>query len=572
MIVRALYLALATCFVTGISWAQEDSSVESSRFGAYLGGVIAADRGDIAAAARFYGNVLEREQNDPRIAFAAMQAFAEYGQMERAVGLADRLLQEDRGGLSARLVALAGAVAEGHWEYAGRIRSLLLAGDVSSSSMILDAFLLPALSAWIAAGAGNPEIGLPALEELAQRGSLAPLHDYHAGLILRLRHETSRAGLHFARAATTRARPARVSLAIAAHYRETGRNEKATSILHEISVTNPRSGLGLAIAEGNLTPEALAPGITDARKGIAEVFHDGARILLRDGFHRPAFLQVRLALYLRPDFPAAQLLLGQVLEASGATKEAISAFRSVPELAPESWDAGVLFANLLADRGLLDEGERALRQLAARHAGRTGALDALGRILSNAGRYEESVDAFTEAIGRAGEPARQEHWPLFYGRAFALDQSRQWPRAEQDLHRALELQPGQPLVLNYLAYSWIERGERLETARNMVEQAAAQRPRNGAIIDSLGWAQYHLGEFDAAVETLERALAVQPGDPVIIDHYGDALWRSGRHMEARFQWRILLRSKPEEELVREIERKLEHGLDPLPQPAEEKEI
>ncbi len=106
----------------------------------------------------------------------------------------------------------------------------------------------------------------------------------------------------------------------------------------------------------------------------------------------------------------------------------------------------------------------------------------------------------------------------------------------------------------------------------MAALAVELRPDNGFIIDSLGWAHYRLGDYEIAVETLERAMAAQPGDPVITSHYGDALWRTGRKPEARMQWRNALRADPEPELAAEIERKLEHGFDEAMPAGEEHEI
>ena len=122
---------------------------------------------------------------------------------------------------------------------------------------------------------------------------------------------------------------------------------------------------------------------------------------------------------------------------------------------------------------------------------------------------------------------------------------------------ALELQPDQPLVLNYLGYSWVEIGTRLPEARSMIEKAVAQRPNDGYIVASLGWVLYQLEDFRAALIHLERAVELRPNDPVITDHYGDVLWRIGRHSEARFQWRRALSFDPDDNLLESVEKKLE---------------
>lgn len=558
-------LAVGAARAEGPSAATDAGGVSpSGSYGAYLAARAAAGAGDIETAARLYGEVVAHAGGSGDVARAAVAAFVGNGEVLRAAPVAERVLEGDPGDPLAGLVAAAAAFARGDFVRADDI----LAGITPGGGV--DGYLLPVLRAWAAAATGDPEPAFPDLRIYAERGVLAPLYDYHAGLIRELRSETSLAGLHFARAAAYDSRWPRVSLAIAAHYGATGRTVKAGSVLAGVASRHPETGIGLAIAEGVTGADAL--GVTDFRSGLAEGFYDAARILGREGIVRAALVRVRLALFLHPDFPAAQLLLADVLAALGAEEPALAWYRSVPEEAPEAWDAGIEIARTLAGMDRPGEAEAVLRALADRHPRRTGALERLGRIRANDGRYLEAVAVYTEALERLAAPGPL-HWPLLYGRGTAFDRAGQWNRAEDDFQRALELAPDQPLVLNYLAYSWIEQGRLLETARRMTEKAVAQRPNDGFIIDSLGWAQYRLGDYEAAVETLERALAAEPGDPVITDHYGDALWRVGRRLEARFQWRNVLRGDADDGLREAVENKLERGLGPpLAAPVPEKEI
>ena len=129
-----------------------------------------------------------------------------------------------------------------------------------------------------------------------------------------------------------------------------------------------------------------------------------------------------------------------------------------------------------------------------------------------------------------------------------------WKRAEQDLLNALKLKPDQPYVLNYLGYSWIDRGMNLESAKSMIEKAVSIKPNDGFIVDSLGWAFFQLGKYNQAVKYLEKAASLEPGDPVINDHLGDAYWLTNRRIEARFQWMRSLSQNPmvqRKEVIRE---------------------
>jgi Flp pilus assembly protein TadD len=207
-----------------------------------------------------------------------------------------------------------------------------------------------------------------------------------------------------------------------------------------------------------------------------------------------------------------------------------------------------------------DDAIAQLKAMAAEQPTLVGAEVELGDILRNKKRYAEAVSAYDEGIRRTTAAGLPERWSLFYDRGVALERAGQWPRAEGDLLHALELKPDQPLVLNYLGYSWIDRGENLDRGLKMIEKAVELRPEDGYIVDSLGWAHYRMGDYAAAVDYLEKATELVPEDPTINDHLGDAYWQTGRLVEARYQWRRALQFGPQENEVKPIEAKLERGL------------
>ena len=174
-----------------------------------------------------------------------------------------------------------------------------------------------------------------------------------------------------------------------------------------------------------------------------------------------------------------------------------------------------------------------------------------------------AAEAYDRAIERIPALERR-HWALLYSRAIALERSDQWPRAEADFLKALEFEPDQPFVLNYLGYSWVEKRQHLERATDMIRKAVALRPNDGYIVDSLGWVHYQLGDYADAVRELERAVELRPEDPVINDHLGDALWRVGRRTEALFQGERALGLKPEPDTIEAIQKKLKEGLPDVP--------
>lgn len=186
-------------------------------------------------------------------------------------------------------------------------------------------------------------------------------------------------------------------------------------------------------------------------------------------------------------------------------------------------------------------------------------LDALGNILRARKLYAEAVPHYDQAVALVPKPERR-HWVYYYARGTSYERLKNWSAAEADLEKALTLYPDQPLILNYLGYSWIDQGRNLKEGMSLIEKAVALKPEDGYIVDSLGWAHYMQGNFDDAVRYLERAVELEPNDPVLNDHLGDALWRVGREREAKYQWDQALTLKPAPEDEDKIKKKLESGL------------
>src|SRR5690606_1430406 len=312
----------------------------------------------------------------------------------------------------------------------------------------------------------------------------------------------------------------------------------------------------VATLETGGTPEPPfadpAGGIADALLGIAEALH-------QERGNRMAVVYARLAMFARPDLAEGALLIGEMMAEQGNHDAAIEAYQAVAPDSPLRYLAELRRAQALHASERQDEAFAALEELAAADPERIDALVQLGDLLRRDERYHEAEDAYSRAIARIGEP-RREHWTLFYARGIAYERTDQWPQAEKDFLFALELEPEQPFVLNYLGYSWVDMGMHLDRAKGMLYRAVELRPDDGFIVDSLGWVHYRLGEYAAAVEQLERAVELEPGDPVINDHLGDAYWRVGRQREARYQWRRALSLEPEEDTVADIEEKLRQGL------------
>jgi tetratricopeptide (TPR) repeat protein len=183
----------------------------------------------------------------------------------------------------------------------------------------------------------------------------------------------------------------------------------------------------------------------------------------------------------------------------------------------------------------------------------------IGNMLRGRKLFSEAVDYYSKSIALVSKPER-DNWDQFYSRAVCYERLGQWSKAEPDFRKALELSANEPLILNYLGYSWVDRNEHVAEALELIKKAVSLKPDDGYYIDSLGWAYFRLGRFDEAVEQLERAVELKPEDPTINDHLGDAYWRVGRKLEAQYQWSTSLVSKPEAADIPKLQAKMKDGL------------
>jgi tetratricopeptide (TPR) repeat protein len=298
------------------------------------------------------------------------------------------------------------------------------------------------------------------------------------------------------------------------------------------------------------------PPAPTLRQGAAQSLIAPAAIMLAAKQDQLGLVYLRLALRLDPQRNEAWLMVGDIMEAGGDTDGARSAYAH-PK--PGSLEYAAARAKLAWSYQNAKDPETAMKM--AREAVALGDPDApvtLADLLRANEHFAEAADVLTGVIQTRG----QADWRLYYARGVSYERAGRWPDAEKDFQAALKLKPDEPELLNYLGYSWIDRGERLPEALAMVQKAVAANPQSGAMVDSLGWAYYRLGDYKKAVERLEQAIELEAGDPDINNHLGDAYWRVGRRDEANFQWQRVLTLNPDPKMKTEVEAKLASGLGP----------
>jgi len=526
-------------------------------FGAYLAGRHAQERRDYAAAAAWFEDALKSDPESPELITRTFLMEASEGRFDRARALAEKELRLDPTDAVGQLILLIDRVKAG--DKAGALaRAETLPADG------LHRFLGPLARAWTRMGMGDLAGADAALRQLERFNGLAPLEFYQLGLLYDFAGYPDTAEDNFKKTLDAAGQLNwRLTDAIANFYERHGRADKAVALYQRFIRENTGSELGESVLARKPT-EPPAALIQTAEDGLAEALFDLASVVNQPETIDLALLYVRSALELRPHMPLAQLLLADVLSTQNKPEASLAVLAEIPPSSPYSWSARLRVAANLEMLNRTDEAITQLKGMSAEAPSRAGAAMQLGDLLRAKKRFAEAVEAYDEGMRRLSAAGIPERWSLFYSRGIALERSGQWKPSEADLLHALELKPDQPLVLNYLGYSWIDRGENLDRGLKMIEKAVELRPEDGYIVDSLGWAHYRLGDYSSAVQYLEKAIELVPEDPTINDHLGDAYWQSGRATEARFQWRRALQFGPEADEIKPIEAKLDRGLIPAP--------
>lgn len=508
----------------------------------YLDGSYALAAGDPGIAAHYFARALATRPSDPLLLHRAFAAALMAGQPE-AAQFARRLQDDD----AANLLLAAEAAQAGHWDAAQRhIGALPQDGQAG--------LLRPVLRAWAAQGNGQTDAALAALAPRIADPHAPGFYLLQAGLIADLAGRDSAAGL-FARArAALGPGDLRTTLIFASFDARHGHQAAALQRLDQLGQAAPEFTIALPGLVARLRDRPVA----SAADGVAEAFLGlGATLQAAD---RPdsALLMLRLALIARPDFSAARLLAAELL--GDQHKDA---------------DALALLNGIAADDPLGPVADLQIAELRRRQGDPAAALLVLGRlehlfphsplpfgeaadILRATHHPKEAVQAYTQALANAA-PLGPRDWVLLYNRGIAYDDAHDWPRAVADFHHALKLLPNQPLVLNYLGYSWADRNQNLPEAQRMIETAARLRPDSAAIADSLGWVLYRRHDIAQAVAVAQHAAELAPEDATINYHLGAVYWAAGRHLEARYQWQRALTLAPDAPLATKLRGLLRTG-------------
>jgi len=525
-----------------------------SLIGSYLSGRFAKSQHEINRAAEFYRSALAQDPDNEILLEQAFLLEATAAHWTRADELANELVARQPQHRLARLVLAAEAFKAGDKKAAEAHLVAANSGPIGELTSAL-------LRAWVKLSEGKVSDALDILEAPKLAEWAQYYLRYHRGLIADAAGRQNDARYAYKRVFKQDSRTLRTALAYARHAAHAGDEGLAKSVLREYirrssSTPHPLAVELLGEIEKGKKIDLL---LSDPSSGMAEALYGLGEALASEGGVSIGMIYLQLALLLEPQQPLALAALAQAYETTKDYESANATYARIAKGTPLQNAIDIRRAFNLNALDKVDAAKMLLEEVAKRDSDAVAPLDALGNIMRSRKRYDEAIDYYSKAIGLLGKPDKR-YWTFYYSRGTCYERTKQWPKAEVDLKKALSLAPDQPLVLNYLGYSWIDQGKNLKKGLELIEKAVSLKPDDGYIVDSLGWAQYRLGQFHEAVRHLERAVELRPDDPVLNDHLGDALWRVGREREARFQWDQALSLEPEPEDAEKIRKKLSSGL------------
>lgn len=517
---------------------------QQSVSGNYLAGRFARNARDWKNADKFMGSIAKTE-DDNSLHYEAMISALSAGDMNDALEMANKVTatgitddQQWMKDLPHLLLALKALKSE-HFETATKTLEGISASTFSS-------FIVPQIMSWSIAAKQNgrdcPTETMPVFATPIEKYS--PLQLPQAAMLSEYCGVRVTADKLYGMLASDTRQSAHIAEMAADYFARRGQKDKAkelyTLLLQRTSIEYVFEEKLNQLEIDKLPPEVYTPPwIENPVLGAAASMRDMAILLSGERNDDSAILFSRLSVWMEDGKNAfSNIVLADILARAGQREEARKYYLSVPQDSRYHYASRLQVADSYQEDGNIEQTILTLKNLAKDVPDRVDAQVQLGDLHRQNEDFAKAVASYGGAIKRLGAEANKpENWFLFYARGMCLERLNRWKDAELDLLKAVTMEPENPYAINYLAYSWADKGVNLDRAHLMLEKAVELAPGDGYITDSLGWVLYRMEKFEDAVPHLEKAVELLPYDPTINDHLGDAYWKVGRDKEAQFQWK-----------------------------------
>lgn len=518
----------------------------SSLSGAYLSGRFAQQHDDWSAAHAYMGAVLTQDPGNTQLEQRTFLLALGASDFDRARALAEKISASKDGFELATIYLACDALAEGKYDDALALLKKLPEGGFGQ-------YTKPVLTAWSLAGLGRKDEALKILPKAEEGAS----YDLHAGMIQEFSGDMNAAADSYKKVMQGEI-DFNAAVLLANFYERYGQPEISTALYRGLGKAYPFNPFVAALAHRDPKRD-IEPNIARPAAGAARALFDIATLLYGRRAYDSAQIYGNLVLLLDKQSSFARMMLGDIAAATGQTERAAADYGQVAQDDPLYTLSRIRVAEINEAAGRTDDAVDMLKDIARDDSTRVQAQVALGDVYRRHSRFSEAVDAYNDAL-KGVEPVDETLWPVLYARGISYAQMHRWDLGEKDLLQALAFQPKNPMILNFLAYSWADKGVNLDQALEFAKSAAALKPNDGYILDSYGWTLFRLGRYDEAVTWLESAVDRAPGDSTLLDHLGDAYWQSGRTDDARAQWKRASDMSRDDVFKKTLAQKMKDGI------------
>ena len=551
--IKALLALILLSGSVNFSSAQEiGPDLAEQPFGEYLTGRHALFNHQYDVAADNYLEAIKQDPENIELMQFSLSVFIAAGRFEDAFFVNEKLKEMDAQNEVSNILDFFNKTKNKSY-----IEALIDIDELSSTGIMN--LIKPFFRAWIDAAEGSTSEINAVVNSFEEENNFNFFNFFQAGLIYEYLEDFEKAESFYAQALNERGLlNLRAVEAYGKILEKNGKTEKAISILEDYIDQAPANEQLKATLIEVRNDEQFEPFVSSLDEGFAEIFYTVSTILMQDNVKSIATNFLQYAAFFKPEFPLVHFLQAQIFESDQYYRGAQNEFDKIKTDSPLYFQSKLQRAWLYNDMDRPEETIGALLKLEKEYPDNREVLNSIAEFYRMNERFAEAIPAYSKVIDNIEEENVRD-WIIYYTRGIVFDQEKRWAEAEMDFKKALEIRPEQPMVLNYLAYSWVDRGLNYVEAKKMLIRAVELRPNDGYIVDSLGWALYKMGDYEEAVPVLERAAQLETQDWAINDHLGDAYWTVGRKNEARFQWRHALSLSPDEDKIDLIKSKIKDG-------------
>lgn len=535
-------------------------AIKNEKYGSYLAGRVAHLRRDFNTAADYYVEVINKDPSNTDLINRLYVILASEGRISDASKYAREAIKAgDNNNFTYIIIAVDETKKKQYDEALKTISNL--------KGPVYDEFINPLMSAWVLVGEGRKEDALSVVQKLKSEPALAALYNFHAGMINDYFDEKEQAEKHY----EFLMNEAKLEMSfrslqiITNFYIRNGEKDKAVELVNRYNDDKNMVDMLVRLKHNveNASPENTEKLISDADFGLAEAMFSIAATLRQGPAGMDlAHIFICLSIYSNPDYDLAKLLLADILEGREMYDSANNIYDQIDKNKETYYTAQLKKALNFTINKEYNKAVEVLKDLKKDNPNNYQVSLDLADNLRMLRNYDEAIKYYNEAISYIDE-VQEKNWVVFYALGVAYERNNEWDKAEESLKKAIELSQNHYVVMNYLGYCWITRGENIEEALSMIIDAYNQVPNDGHITDSLGWVLYKLEKYDEAVLYLEKASEIEPGNALISDHLGDAYWAAGRRIEAVYQWKhvLVLKEDIDEVDLDNVKNKIENGME-----------